>query len=717
MQRRDFLKLAGTFFVSASMPGVLTSCIHGGGNAASHVFRQGVASGDPRSTSVVLWTRVEPKHMLLTSFFVTAEVALDEDFTTLVLQETLEVTTASDYTLRVIVEGLQPDTFYFYRFFVDSDTVSPTGRTLTAPSISDTKPIHFAFVCCQDRIHGFYNAYRRLINDDLAAPADKQIRFILHLGDFIYETRNDPLQIPLDESLNPISEGLIDQHGQPRDIPPFPGGGETTSRIKYANTLDDYRHLYKNYLLDPDLQAARARWPFICVWDDHEFSDDCWQTEANYNDTGEGSGTDEPSQRRKVAANQAWFEYTPVNFINQEGVDADLQHAKEFEFVDVNETANVTIDEENFVNNADNVAAINSITIYRSFHFGQWMELVLTDNRSYRSDHPIPEDISGNSPLFIDARVALPVELINLLDAGKTANNGSPPTFLLLEDFVLNPRRHSPPGTMLGARQKRWWKETMARSDARWKLWGNSVPLQRFLLNVSALGTGLPDAVLTSDTWDGYRTERNELMEFLRNNDIRNIISLSGDVHAHSAGVVMDDYDAKSDAHPSMVEIVCGSISSVSQFAGVEQLSRRDDFTETERMLRSLITYDARLTSSGGNNPLVNNLNNTLLNGVRSGMVAAQTNSFDDIIAAKDPVNDHLVYMDTDAHGFGLVEVTESSMTVLLATIDSINNDPARVSPQLKRTATFTIPFTEPGDEPSISPPTIMGDPPFPLNG
>ena len=715
MKRRDFFKLAGTFFASASLPGLLSSCFHGSGNAVTHLFSQGVASGDPRPTSVVLWTRVEPISAFLSSFFVTVEVALDEEFTTIVLQESFEVTATSDYTLRVIVQALQSDTFYFYRFNVGSDTVSPVGRTLTAPALTDAKSIRFAFVNCQDRTHGFYSAYRKLINDDLAASVDQRIRFILHLGDFIYETRDEPLQAPLDEMHNQISEGLVDKDGRARNVPPFPNGGETKEGIHYAATLDDYRHLYKHYLLDPDLQAARARWPFICIWDDHEFSDDCWQTEANYNDSGEGSSTDEPSQRRKVSANQAWFEYTPVNLSQLEGVDSGLQLAKEFVFADVSESTNLSINEENFVDNADNVAAINSMAIYRSFRFGQWMELVLTDNRSYRSDHPIPEDISGNSSLFLDARVALPVELVNLLDAGKTANSGSPPTFLIVEDFVLNPRRHSPPGTMLGAVQKQWWKDTMTRSPARWKLWGNSVPLQRLLLNVSALGVGFPDTLLTSDTWDGYRTERKELMRFLQDNDIRNVVSLSGDVHAHFAGIVMDDYDADGNVSPSMVEFVCGAISSVSQFVAVERLSRLDGFTETEEKLRSLITYDARLTTSGGSNPLVNNLNNTLLNGVNSGVAAAQSNALDDIASARESVNDHLVYADTDAHGFGLVDVGESSISVTLTTLNSINIDPAQESPQLKRSATFTIPFTQPGGEPSISPPIISGEPPFPL--
>ncbi len=718
MLRRDFLKVAGTFLAGASLPGTLSSCFHNedGSNGSGYRFPQGVASGDPRPTSVVIWTRVEPHSHSNAPAHVTAEVALDEKFNSLVLQELFEVSSESDYTLRVIVEGLQPDTFYFYRFLIDTDTTSTTGRTLTAPAISDQKEISFAFVSCQDRSHGFYSAYRRMLTDDIAAPTVEQLRFVLHLGDFIYETIDDPLQAPVDEALNAITDGLVDRQGQLRAISPFPSGAVTSRGVHYANTLDDYRHLYRQYLLDEDLQAARARWPFIHIWDDHEFSDDCWQTEANYNDSGEQSSTDEPSQRRKVAANQAWFEYMPVNLLHQEGVDADLHHAKEFTFTEVNNTENTTINEDNLADNADNIDAISTMTIYRSFRFGQWVELTLTDNRSYRSDHPIPEDVSGNSPFFPASRVALPKDLVNLLDAGKTANSGEPPLFVFTGDFILNPRQSSPPGTMLGATQKRWWQSVMARSSARWKLWGNSVPLQRFLLNTSALDIGIPDVLLTSDNWDGYRSERNELMDFLNDNDIRNVISLSGDVHAHFAGVVMDDYDTPSEPRPTVIEVVGCSVSSITQYAAIERLSRRDQYTNTEQLVRNLVTYQARITSVPEENPLVNNLNNTLLNGVLSGLEAARTNSLPDILAAKSPaVNGHLVYADTDAHGFGLFKVNDRAVTVTLFTLDNVNVDTGLEAPSVKRTVTFTIPHTEAGSNPSISEPAITGEPPFPL--
>ena len=59
---------------------------------------------------------------------------------------------------------------------------------------------------------------------------------------------------------------------------------------------------YRAYLGDPDLQDARARWPFVNMWDNHEFSWLGWQSLQKF------EGKTRPAQARKVAANQAFFE-------------------------------------------------------------------------------------------------------------------------------------------------------------------------------------------------------------------------------------------------------------------------------------------------------------------------------------------------------------------------------------------------------------------------
>ncbi len=712
--RRDFLKLSGVFIASAVLPAGLTACFHNS-NIQPLRFPQGVASGDPRANSTVLWTRAlpgndRPRHN------VSIELALEDDFTTLVLQQTVTADEQSDFTLSIIVQALQPNTFYYYRFINDAGETSITGRTLTAPGETGQDAFRFAFVSCQDYSHGFYKAYRQMINDDLEASNKEKIRFILHLGDFIYETRLDPLQQPIDPaSYEPIQGGLTDRFGRARQVPMFPNGGVTEQGIQFANSLADYRHLYKQYLSDPDLQAARARWPFIHTWDDHEFSDDCWQTEANYNTAGEKSSTDEPSQPRKVAANQAWFEFIPVNLSQLDDVDTDLRHAADFQFAQVSKSSNRFVNNDNLASNEDNLKAIQTLTIYRSFRFGELFDLLVTDNRSYRSDHAVPEEISATQPGFLHPRMVMPLQLINELDAGRTANNNDPDTFVIAGGLVFNPRYNSPAGSMLGARQKQWWKNTLLRSQSTWKFWGNSVPLMRFLADLSALNTGLPDVVISSDSWDGYASERNELMQFLKTNNINNVVSLSGDLHGHFAGTVMDNYDAGELTSASITELVCGSISSISMFAAIKQLSYREAPSELEQLLQQLISYESKQSTT--TRPVhVNNLNNTLTRGVLASLAAAasQTETLSETETHSSP-NPHIKYADTDGHGYGLIDVAKEQLRATLVTIDGITLDTGLNSPGKKREASFVIPHANTDTAASISTVGIVGTPPFPM--
>ncbi len=119
----------------------------------------------------------------------------------------------------------------------------------------------------------------------MAAPAGEQIDFVLHTGDFINER---------------VFPKRYRGGDQPRLPPPFPDGANDDSN-DYAVSLADYRHLYKTYLGDPHLQAARARWPFVCTWDDHEFSNNGYQSYSTY------GGENRPDPQRKLNANQAWF--------------------------------------------------------------------------------------------------------------------------------------------------------------------------------------------------------------------------------------------------------------------------------------------------------------------------------------------------------------------------------------------------------------------------
>lgn len=708
MLRRKFLKNAGYFVVSASvLPWLGCKEDEPSEPSSRNRFPQGVASGDPTPESVLLWTRVEPEDED-ESVELTLEVSESTDFDELVVMETVTARKDSDHTVRVLVKDLSPNKFYYYRFSAGSDR-SRVGRTHTAPNPDDDVEPRFAWVSCQDYASAFYGAYRRMINEDKAAPEDEQLHFVLHVGDFIYETRDAEFMQAVTDDLTPVA--LKSADGKPRVIPEFPGGGAMNEeKSNFAESLEDYRHLYKSYLSDPDLQEARARWPFICIWDDHEFTDDCWQSQANYT---RPETADEPSQKRRVAASQAWFEFVPAALSDALQAGSVPQQAKDFEAVEVEDApydATVEIDEPN------NTAAISAITIYRNLRWGKHLELVLTDLRSYRSDHPVPEDSTTNNPLIFHPRIGLPMHLVNTMDAGREANGGDPPDKI---DSVDNVRKDQPPGSLMGTKQKAWWKSVIQASDATFKVWGSSVPVLRFVLDTTQVKNLLPnDLLLGDDAWDGYNWERRELMQFLKDNEVTNVISLSGDHHAHFAGLVMDDYDAPADDQtPVLPDFAVAGISSNSQWSAVAAVIKgavEPALAVLIEPIVKLITYDS--TSMGGSDKAVVNLNTLIRYGSPAANVAAETHDLEQVEEARNPeVNPHLRYVDSHAHGYGLVHVTAERANIQLVTIARSLTDLGTKSPELRRVATFEVPRVDKLEDLTLDEPTIEGIKPFPL--
>ncbi len=690
MKRRDFLKLSGCFIAAASMASLPGCGDDGGAKTGVFTFAEGVASGDPRASSVMLWTRVQAVSEDDADIALTCQVSESENFSTVVVEREIVATSASDHTVRVLVTDLLPGTVYYYRFVAGGDTI--VGRTWTAPADDDETPVRLAWVSCQDFSAGVFGAYRQMINDDLEASEDEKIRLVVHLGDFIYETIGGQFQVALGDEMQAIE--LKNADGSQRIIEPFPSGGGEKAGATFAQTLEDYRHLYKQYLRDPHLRAARARWPFVQTWDDHEFTDDCWQSQANYDSS---NSTDEPSQTRKVAANQAWFEFIPANLSDAEGAPGVANEAADFSAAAVEDVAFTDRSESN---NAD---ALASLTIYRSLRYGKNVDFILTDERSYRSDHTVPEETSFGSPIFFHPRTALPAELVSVMDAGSTANGGNPPDEIL---GFTNARKDSAPGTMLGAEQKAWWKSTMQASTATWKIWCNEVPMMRFGVKVGPAGILIYDRVAFCDAWDDKPGERNELMGFLRDEAIGNVVVISGDMHAHFAGTLMDDYDSDAPV-PVATEFLAAGISSNSVFSFFEYFVRAPQ----PKSLRDLITFDA--TEFGGDNKFENNLNALLRFGTGSAQTAASTGDPAAVLAAADPeTNPHLAFADCDAQGYGLMSVTSAGVQATLVTINRPVADMGEAGQGIKGTASFELAVDNPG---GLVGPTLSGRKPFPL--
>ncbi len=326
------------------------------------LFPQGVASGDPAPDRVILWTRRAPdvgaaRHRLM------VEVAGDEAFADIVARGDVEVSAATDWTCRFLAAGLKPAREYWYRFVDEAGNTSRVGRTLTAPADSDDRPVRFAFVSCQDVTNGAMNAYRRMIYEDVRRPRAEQMSFVLHLGDFIY----DVVKYPED------GQDGMDRGRKLTGAVRYPKGERVARSYHVPVDLEDYRAAYRSYLLDPELQDARARWPFVPVWDNHEFSWNGYQSQQV-----NGGDPPRPAQTLKVQASQAWYEYQPARVRKQGAGDA-------FVAPKVENRPLSNIDARGVGQEANNLAAIDALRIERAFRFGKNIDMILTDNRSFRA--------------------------------------------------------------------------------------------------------------------------------------------------------------------------------------------------------------------------------------------------------------------------------------------------------------------------------------------
>ena len=556
MDRRNFLRRSvvqtGALITASSALGGLAGCMGGGDNGSTvlplpptfpgsstalpdtpaasgaYKFPQSVASGDPRSDGVLLWARVVPAGAdditpasVDANFKVRLRITAADNGALLgsntalagSFDADLEVPVYAFYdnTLRHRISGLKPATTYFYQFQA-GDSRSKVGRFKTAPATdADIDSLKFAFTTCQDWSVNHWAGMVELAKE----PVD----FVVHLGDYIYEAVGADYQ----------AGGVEAAHTALM----LPNGMDLPGKGKYANTLADYRYLYKRYRSDPRLQAVHERFAFVPIWDDHEFSDDCWQDRETYDNgtfnaaTSVGDNTAQTSRLR--SASQAWFEFMPA---------------------DVSFTL-------------DPGYGISNIRIYRELKFGKLMHLVMTDQRLYRADHLIPEaapsPLTGQAIGSIGARYMVPETTLSTVEAAKlkAAKDAQLPDPLGLV-------------SVLGAAQRQWFLQTLSASTAQWKIWGNETSL----LKMSVDGAALPTApaafkqrfILNADQWDGYNAERQTLMKHIVDNKIGNVVAVTGDIHAFYAGQVMVDYQAASPV-PAMVDLVTAGMSSNSFFS------------------------------------------------------------------------------------------------------------------------------------------------------
>jgi alkaline phosphatase D len=264
-----------------------------------------------------------------------------------------------------------------------------------------------------------------------------------------------------------------------KNCPPGPKIKRGMQPPHECKSLADYRRRYAHYRRDPDVLRLHERHAIIATLDDHEICDNTWRGGAKAHDPDQDGDWD----RRKAAALRAWHEWMPVRSPDPE----------------------------------------DPARIYRSFRFGDLVDLFLLDGRTHRDEMAKPPEAD-------------------------------------------NPNR-----TLLGRDQYIWLTGNLERSTATWRVVGNGVMMGQVYTGVmpDEIADPLSEiSVITPrehgpapDQWDGYPAERDRLLVHLRERCVDDLVFVSGDVHS-SWAVDLKRRDDREDADPIAVEFVTPSLTS-----------------------------------------------------------------------------------------------------------------------------------------------------------
>jgi len=226
-------------------------------------FTLGIASGDVTDSSAILWTRLAPTPleanggMAPISVPVQWQLSLDASMSQVIQRGEAIASPTLAHSVHVDVQELEPNREYWYQFTAATQA-SPIGRTKTLPDMGGHPgSVRFITASCQNYSNGYFIAYEHMVRD--------QPDFIVHLGDYIYDTSFDETFRMHETERMPVS-------------------------------LADYRRRHALYKTDKHLRHAHSQIPFFTTIDNHDAIEDM-----------------DPEQfARRVAAYQAWYEHMPV---------------------------------------------------------------------------------------------------------------------------------------------------------------------------------------------------------------------------------------------------------------------------------------------------------------------------------------------------------------------------------------------------------------------
>ncbi|WP_166372541.1 alkaline phosphatase D family protein [Psychromonas sp. SA13A] len=473
ISRRDFLILtakgAGAAVVSYGLMGCATDD-DDKQTKNSISFNHGIASGDPLTDAIILWTRITPSSD--GEITVSWEIAIDQAFTQLVNTGNTTTSAARDYTIKVDAIGLSASTTYYYRF-ISNGTTSSIGTTKTLPDGSPDS-VKLAVLSCANYPAGFFNVY------NLAAQQD-DLDAILHLGDYIYEYGRGEYGSDNAETLD-------------RQVLP-------TTEIF---SLSDYRTRYAQYHSDPDLQLLHSKVPFITVWDDHEVADDTWSEGAANHNEDEGSFED-----RKLAALQAYFEWLPIRPWS-EGNYAEIYRQFSFgDLVDLYMLDTRVLAREKQLDYAD---YFDGSVLFDEATFNQ--DLYETERTMLGAEQLqwLNDSVSVNNGRWQLLGQQVLMGAMKL--PGAVALNAMSTTdYAELGTLALLAGRIKAGDSTITADEQTYYE---ANAD---KLTADALSLLSF-----------PELPYNLDAWDGYATERDKILAIF-NDASKNLVVVAGDTH------------------------------------------------------------------------------------------------------------------------------------------------------------------------------------------
>jgi len=273
--------------------------------------------------------------------------------------------------------------------------------------------------------------------------------------------------------------------------------------------LTDYRQRHAQYRSDAALQSATAAMPLIAVWDDHETSNDSWQTGAqNHQPETEGHW-----ETRRQAALRAYYEWMPVREPRAGHVRSD---------------------------------------IYRNFRFGHLANLTCVETRLTARAEPIiiesyideitsagGADKFRDEVLYAPGREMFGADQQDFIIDALSQSKQDGVTWRLLANQVIMGRLLTPDFTPYIS------EEATKRIEIDWPEVRDFLTLSKYNLPVYP------------DSWDGYPVARENFYAALETAGVNDMLVLTGDAHEFW----LNDLTSEAGTKVGM-EVVTSSVSS-----------------------------------------------------------------------------------------------------------------------------------------------------------